>query len=337
MTFSQHSDQQLVLGVDGGQSGTQTVLATTEGEILAAAVTGPMVHAEAAGGAEQVLRALRQGYEQVFTSAGIDISQVRCVHLGLSGVDDLELVRPIYHTDMLTKSGDAHIALMGAFPDDGVGIVVTSGTGSHAYGRRADGMAVFTGGRGYYMGDEGSASDIARHAFQAVYQADDGRGEQTALTALILGHFQCRNLIQLMKQVYAGTYDRHRLAQVSKLVGQAAVEGDQVARRILAYAGDELGKAVAAGLRALEQTEVPFPIAPNGGVFNAGRFITESMMARVRADNPLAYLTEARFSPSIGAILSALRDLDIVINERILRNIEASRTKIFEKDTVIRT
>ena len=320
-----------MLGVDGGQSGTQTVLATTGGHILAAAVTGPMTHIETRGGFEQVAQALRQGYERVFAAAGQPIAPVGCVHVGLSGVNDPKLVRPIYQTKMLTSSGDAHIALVGAFPVDHVGIVVTAGTGSHAYGRRSDGQIVFAGGRGYYLGDEGGGTDIAQQAFRAAYQADDGRSEPTILSALIPEYFHCRDLQELMLNVYAGAYDRHQLAQASKLVGLAAGEGDEAAIRILAYAGHELGKAVAAVLTSLELTRVPFPIAPNGSVFKTGHFVTEPMMDRVRETNPCAYLTKARFPPPIGAVLLALQDLGITLSERIFSNIQSSIENIFQK------
>ncbi len=334
MTARNHLKSQLVIGVDGGQLGTQTVLATSAGEILAAAVTGPIIHVEIAGVDEQVCQVLHQGYEQVLAAANVENSRVCSVHLGGGGVSDPERIKSIYQADRATKSGDAHIALMGAFPDDCVGVIVTAGTGSHAYGRRTDGLTAFAGGRGYYLGDEGGAYNIAQQALRLVYQANDGRGAETALTALILAHFQCQDLEQLLLKIYANTYSRDQLAQVSKLVGQAAAEGDPVARRILADAGNELGKAVAAVLRSLEQTKAPFPVAPNGSVFNAGRFIIEPMLTRIQDTNPQAPLTEARFSPAIGAVLLALLDMGITINERILRNLESTKGKTFQKDTM---
>ncbi len=309
------------------------MLATTGGEILAAAVTGPVTHIETRGGFEQVAQVLRQGYERVFAAAGQPIVPVGCVHLGLSGVNDPELLKPIYRTEMLTSSGDAHIALIGAFPTDNVGIVVTAGTGSHAYGRRSDGRLVFSGGRGYYLGDEGGGTDIAQQAFRAAYQADDGRSEPTILSTLIPEYFHCRDLQELMLNVYADAYNRHQLAQASKLVGQAADAGDGAAIRILAYAGYELGKAAAAVLTSLQQTAAPFPVAPNGGVFKSGIRVTGPMMAQIREINPRAYLTEARFPPPIGAILLALQDLGITTSERIFSNIESSIENIFQKDT----
>lgn len=334
MTVLNQPKVQLVIGVDGGQSGTQTVLATVEGEILAAAVTGPIIHVEIEGAAEQICQVLHQGYEQVLTAANVDSSQVCSVYLGGGALNDPERIKSVYQVDRVTKSGDSRIAMMGAFPVDHVGVIVTAGTGSHAFGRRSDGVTAFSGGRGYYLGDEGGAYNIAQQALRAVYQADDGRSAETALTTLILAHFQCQDLEQLLFKIYANTYSRDQLAQVSKLVGQAAAEGDPVARRILADAGDELGKAVVAVLRSLEQIDNPFPVAPNGSVFNAGRFITEPMMTRIQATNPQAYLTEARFSPAIGAVLLALLNGGITIDERILKNLESTKGKTFQKDTM---
>jgi N-acetylglucosamine kinase-like BadF-type ATPase len=296
-------------------------------------VTGPVTHLEITGGAEQVRQVLHQGYEQVLAMASVEISRVGCIHLGLSGVNDLEFIKSIYQTDRLTESGDAHIALVGAFPDDRVGVIVTAGTGSNAYGRRADGLTAFAGGRGYYLGDEGSGYDIAQQAFRAVYQAADGRTEETTLTAMILNHFQCQDLKQLLLKIYAHTYSHDQLASVSKLVGQAAEEGDVVAVRILAHAGHELGKTVKAVLRTLEQTDTPFPVAPVGSVFNAGEFVTRPMMARIQNINPQAYLVEARFPPAVGAVLSALLDLGIAIDERILKNIKHSKKNVHLKNT----
>jgi hypothetical protein len=57
------------------------------------------------------------------------------------------------------------------------------------------------------------------------------------------------------------------------------------------------------------------------------------MMARIQNINPQAYLVEARFPPAVGAVLSALLDLGIAIDERILKNIKHSKKNVHLKNT----
>jgi hypothetical protein len=59
------------------------------------------------------------------------------------------------------------------------------------------------------------------------------------------------------------------------------------------------------------------------------------MMDQIQETNPAAYLTEPRFPPVAGAILMALQDFGIVINEEIFRNLDASRPKIGLKNVGI--
>jgi hypothetical protein len=57
------------------------------------------------------------------------------------------------------------------------------------------------------------------------------------------------------------------------------------------------------------------------------------MMTTVHRTHPQAYLTAARFPPAIGAVLQALRDLEISIDDQIFRNIEASKGIVLQKET----
>ncbi|MFC1960146.1 N-acetylglucosamine kinase [Chloroflexota bacterium] len=314
------SSPQLFIGVDGGQSATLTVLVNESGEILASALTGPCNHIHEPGGLERQYKTLRAGYEQVLAAVDPGLASAASVYLGLTGGGHLPTVTSVYETDNLTLTGDTVSALAGAIPTM-IGTIIIAGTGSVAYGRNAQGVEATVGGRGWFAGDEGSSYDIARRGHQAVYQAADGRGPQTLLSAMLLAHYACADLDELCVKIYSGL-SRDQLARTARIVGKAAAQGDPVATQIMAAAGEELGRAVAAVLRRLGMVAEPTPIAPIGGVFKAGEHITTPLLAHVHKLNDRAHIIQPRFVPAIGAAILALRAAGLTIDETILNNLE---------------
>jgi N-acetylglucosamine kinase-like BadF-type ATPase len=319
--------ERLFIGVDGGQSSTLTVLANQRGEILASALTGPCNHIHEPGGLERQYRTLREGYERVFAAAGLPVTPVECVYLGLTGSGHLETVSRVYATRGLVLKSDVGSALAGALPET-PGVIIIAGTGSTAHGRNARGEEVTVGGHGYIAGDEGSAYDIARRAFQAVFQASDGRSPQTALTALLFEQYGATTLRELRRAIYGAEMTRDRLARAAGTVGRAAAEGDPVSIRILADAGLELGRMVGMTLLRLGMTAEPAPVAPIGGVFRAGELVTGPMLARIHQDSPRARLVTPRFVPAVGAAILALREGGVTISAAVLDNFERTRDRL---------
>jgi N-acetylglucosamine kinase-like BadF-type ATPase len=322
-------EDKLVLGVDGGQTNTLTILATTQGKILASAITGPVNHIHEPGGKERQYKALQQGYRSVFSATGLKPMKVHSAFLGLSGHGSLDIAKKAIPADNLEIADDAVIALSGAVPSM-IGVTIISGTGSVAYGRNSDGDTVHVGGWGYFAGDEGSGYDIARQAFRAIYQTFDGRGPKTLLSQLILEFYDCLDLHQLHRKVYSSELTRNQIAQSAAVVGKAASHGDSIAIDILSNAGVELGTAVATALTRLSMVNIPVPVSPVGGVFNSGALVIEPMMNRIIQTSNKAYLQMPRFIPAIGAILLALQKMDIPLNETILSNLQKSYVQINE-------
>src|SRR5204863_8777101 len=95
---------------------------------------------------------------------------------------------------------DALIALQAGVGED-PGIVIVSGTGSIAYGRR-NGEAARAGGWGSVLGDEGIGYWIGRLALRAVVRHADGRGRPTTLTPRLLAHFGAERAAELIQKVY---------------------------------------------------------------------------------------------------------------------------------------
>lgn len=318
------------IGVDGGQTTTLTVLADGEGRILASAVTGPCNHIHEPGGLERQYNALRQGYEQVFDKIGQPPGQLKGIYLGLTGSGHRPTVEAVYEIDQITMVSDLVTALSGAIPSM-QGLIVIAGTGSASYGQNADGKTGISGGQGFYAGDEGSAADLARLAFRAIFQAQDGRGPVTTLTPRLLDYYGCSSLKEIHRRIY-GDLTRDQLAKAAGVVGKAAAEdGDAVALSLLHDAGIELGRLIAAVLRQLDWLESPALVAPIGGVFHAGALLTEPMMAYVHQTNPAAFLQAPQFQPAIGALLLGYREAGYPITDVIMHNLGQTQYHLVPK------
>ncbi len=319
--------RRLFIGVDGGASSTLTVLADDRGEILAGAVTGPCNHIDEPGGPERHYTALRSGYESVMDQVGLPLEAVEGVFLGLTGKGNLPIINRVYEGRQITLRHDTLTALIGAIPE-GIGAIIISGTGSAAFGRNAQGQEALTGAMGYYAGDEGSGYDIARKAIRAIYQAADGRAEPTRLTELVLSHFDCPDLMTLHQRIYSGALTRDQLARAARTASAAAREDDPTALRILGEAGADLGIAVATVLRRLGMTDGPVPVATIGGVFEAGDPLVQPMLQTIARVNPAAHRVAPRFIPALGAIILALRQAEIAVDEQILATLESTRSRL---------
>ena len=310
----------LVIGVDGGQSSTRTLLTNTRGEVLGAHHTGPANHIHEPGGLERQYQALHEGYLGAFSAAGLSPQEVACAYLGLTGSGHLEIARRAVPARKLLLKGDIHTAFAGALPDL-VGVVVIAGTGSIAYGRDSNGHEYRSGGWGYFAGDEGSGYDIARRAFRAIFQADDGRNEPTCLSELLLQHYACQDLKALHRKLYAGELSRDSLASAATCVASAASSNDPTALRILEHAAGELATLVTNTLDHLDLRGASAPITPVGGVFSSGGLVQTPMIRRVHKAHPNALLQAPRLPPAQGAIVLALKELDIPVDDTILANL----------------
>jgi N-acetylglucosamine kinase-like BadF-type ATPase len=211
-----------------------------------------------------------------------------------------------WKTDGLFLTTDAEIALGGA-TDCQPGVVIISGTGSIAIGLNARGEKARSGGWGPTLGDEGSGYDIGRRALGAAMAAYDGRIDETVLTARICDYFQVASPTELPKVVYDNQRDAVRLAPLSRIVEEAAGEGDRVAIEILGEAAWELARAVVAVIERLHMQAESFPVCYVGSVFKGGELILAPMRKSILQFAPGAEVRSPLYPPAIGAVKLALK------------------------------
>ena len=302
MSAAAGAAQAVLVGVDGGQSSTQTVVCDASGTALASVTTAPVGSSQTR---EAILATLRESFTDAMKQAGAE-SAPAYVHLGLSGVGCHDELRSAYPGAVLTFGGDAEIAHRSAFPLQRAGVVVIAGTGSIGYGRTASGRITIKGGKGYLVDDAGGAYDVGRAALRAIYRADESRGPGTALVSGLLQSSGCADLSAYLNGVlYSDPSPVPRVADLARVVGAAADQGDPVATSILEQAGTELGELAMSVLRELGHESSPLAVTPIGGMFRACGPLRRAFSNRLSAAQPVPVVRDSPNPPVLGAILLA--------------------------------
>lgn len=320
-----NSAQALVIAVDGGQSSTLALVATTDGEIIGAGFAGPSNHVSEAGGLERLRNAITQSSAEALTSTGKVAEQVVSVCLGMTGGAEMayDMAQPLFPQARLQSYYDSVTALAGASLAQ-PGVVVIAGTGAVAYGRLADGREAKAGGWGYIMGDEGGGYDIGRMALGAASQAADGRSDATRLLQTIPEYLGLADLKAVHGAIYAGEISRPQIARLTVPVVAAAQAGDAVARHLLESAGCQLALAALAVVQQLGMTETGLDVFPTGGVFEASPILAEAFRDSIAVHAPATQVKNPAFPPIIGGLLLALEAAGTAPTESVVEKIRAT-------------
>lgn len=261
----------LILGIDGGGSKTLLALANRQGHILETALVGgvnPMDNPNWRAELDRGLAPFRSRAHLAAVAAAFPVfGEVR--HLSQAQQEVIAEAFPAARTQVLNDVDAAH---RGAFAGQ-AGVLILSGTGSMAWARDTEGTSTRSGGWGDVIGDEGSSYWIGRLALSLVSQSLDGRQPPSRLAPLVLSHLQI-DPADAMNGLGAWVTDlahpRPAIAALSRLVDQAAREGDMASRRLLDQAADELAKhyrAVAPDANGADWTHA-------GGTFASGLLLT---------------------------------------------------------------
>lgn len=311
------------LGVDGGQTATQTVVADEHGTILAQSSGGPSNHTEEPGGPERLERVVLQTIREALTSIQIqnpDGNTFAAACFGMTGETDIktQILKRIIQTERLAVVHDSVNALAGATAGQ-PGIIVIAGTGSVARGINTKGEEARCGGWGHQFGDEGSAYWIGREAVRATLAEYDRMAPRTILTPMLFERLGVTSPYQLTEKYYAGTLSRDHLAGLSLWVDEAAQKDDKVAQEILHHAAHDLAhlaQSVSALVfpRAAGPGEKPpavkFLVCHAGGAFQSS-FVAASFREALAAVDRRAEVRPALLPPVLGSLLLAYRSAGI--------------------------
>ena len=294
--------------MDGGQSSTTAIIGDENGRVLGIGRGGPSNHVRASEGRAKFINAINASLRAACLDAGLEAATIRFVSacLGLSGgpAEKQAILGEILAADRILVTDDATIALSGALGGE-PGIVIIAGTGSIAFGRNAQGRTARAGGWGYLFGDEGGGFWIVRQALRAALRWEEGWGSPTALRAMLLDSTGARNMNDLMHRCYTPEFPRPRVASLSRLVNNAAENGDPIARNIFSEAAHELALLARAVSSQLFDPQDSARCAYIGGVFQSR--ILRARFREALEREPGLVATPPVQVPAIGALLEAYR------------------------------
>ncbi len=319
---------QYVIGIDGGGTKTIGVLLEDSGKVLGR-VVGESSNFQVIGG-EKLGQVIKKVVDGLKKEAKVEVQRIDHLFAGLAGAGRSadrnaisEVFSALHLANSFTVDSDAAAALGGAFAG-GPGVILISGTGAICFGKDESGNLVRCSGWGYLLGDEGSGYFIGQQAVIAALKDLDGRGPQTTLRKAIEERYKLANIDLIISQIYSGKIDRTEIASIAPVVFEEADNGDSLAQSIIATAGRELGKVVAAVAKKLGKQNDTVSIALVGSVFKQRDKLLPFMQEESLRVAAQANFIDPLFDPAIGSAILALQKLGIPLGKKILEQIQAS-------------
>ncbi|MFL5928272.1 MAG: N-acetylglucosamine kinase [Gaiellaceae bacterium] len=291
----------LILGVDGGNSKTALLLATTSGEVVSVA-RGPGTNSHAVG-AEAVADVIDGLVAR--SRAPLPVDHAAFFLCGADVPSDIEgLERAIDRRGWArarTVDNDT-FALLRAGTDAEDAVAVICGAGINVVGRAAGGRSARYPSLGWETGDWGGAEMLGREVLRLAARAEDGRGARTALASIVREHFGAASVEAVGVEVHYRRLPQSRLAELAPAVIAAAAAGDAVAASLVERLAVEVALMVRRTMRDLELDEAD--VVLGGGMLERGEgLLFESVLAQL----PLgARGLPAPDPPVLGAGLAAL-------------------------------
>jgi N-acetylglucosamine kinase-like BadF-type ATPase len=300
-----------VIGVDGGNSKTDVVVATTTGRLLAR-LRGPGVNSPLAD-ADAWRKGLIDLVGQAREAAGVPArSRASAAVYFLANVD-LPAERRVARRELvradqaeLTMVQNDTVAVLRAGASRPWGIAVTAGAGINAVGVHPSARVARFLALGDYTGDLGGGQSIGMMGLAAAIRDRDGRGPATALSRSVPAHYGLRRPEDVAIAVHAGRIRYSELYVLAPLVFAAARAGDEVAAQIVAGFADEVVIMVGALVRRLHLSRSDVEVVLGGGTLQNGNgAVLDRVTSGIVAHTPAARVSVLRVAPVFGAVVEA--------------------------------
>ena len=302
----------LFLGVDGGGTKTAFALIDAQGQVLARHEESSAYYLEV--GMDGAAAVLAHGCAALFAAGGVTAGDIAFGFFGLPAYGEDRAVQPQLDALPLAVLGhrrylcgnDMVCSWAGSLAcADGISVI--AGTGSMAYGE-VKGQRARAGGWGELFSDEGSAYWIARAGLALFSRMSDGRAPRGPLHALMRARLALRDDLDLCQVVYGDLKgERSKVAALSRLVSEAAAQGDAQAAAIIESAAVEvvaLVDAVRGQLGVDPGTQVA--VSYSGGLFGDAGPLLAPFARALSASGAGSYRLQApRLAPVLGAALYA--------------------------------
>jgi len=298
----------LILGLDGGGTGSRLAMATSDGKVMFRA-KGPAIDPGAGRAWVASLTALLgTAKDRILRGAVLGLPY----HGELTAVSqEQEAIAIRLLGQRVRVVNDVAAAAAGALAGR-AGVLVLSGTGSMAWAIGPGGQAR-SGGFGDRFGDEGSAYVIGRTALQRTSWHIDGRAPAKALAEAVLERLGCAPET-LIDWAYGPAGGRAGIAALARDVAALAEVGEPVALGIISEAADALA-AQARAAAAQVGLGSDFVWTHAGGTFNSPALLAQVSRSMGRPPLP------PRLPPLGGALLLAAQGAGFATGDAFLTNI----------------
>ena len=304
----------MFLGVDGGGTKTALALIDRDGNIRATHTASGAYYF--AAGLEATGAVLAAAVAAVLHGAGAVAADLEYAYFGLPGYgedstvgDALDRLPAACLSGTPYRCGNDMVCGWAGSLMCRDGISVVAGTGSICYGERG-GRSARCGGWGELFSDEGSAYWIACRGLNLFSRMSDGRAPRGPLHELMKSSLALAADLDLCGHIYTRlASDRARIAQLARLVQEAAIAGDAQAVAVYSEAAAELAGLIEATRRQLGfGADESVPVSYSGGVFDhASELLLLPFAAGLRAHHPHYQLEIPALPPVLGAALYAAR------------------------------
>jgi N-acetylglucosamine kinase-like BadF-type ATPase len=323
------------VGVDGGGTKTECVVADDSGRLLGMSVSGPSGYHNI--GVSVALSNLKAGVDAALAEARLKSTRVSTAFLGLSCIDSRRDAERLYGrvgwiARKVLLEDDSSAALAGAF-SGGPGIVALSGTGSVVRGMSERGQKVRVGGWGYLIGDDGSAFDIGRQALARTAAATDAARKGKPLCRAVLKDFGVNEPDELIGAVNTQHDPVSRIASLATLVSRVASNGDPVSLEILEDAGTKLAHLVLIAAKRLDVLGKPCRVSRIGSVFES-KFVSSSFERELRAKWSSLEITLPDLRPSVGAVLLAMQADALGTSPKLLAGLRRASEDVQQRRSI---
>ena len=297
-----------VVAADGGNSKTDLVLASIEGDVLAQVRVGGTrpntdgMPATASTLAAAVRAAAAQAGAPSITAGAFYLANIDLPEDETAATDALRRLgvaaRVLVRNDVF--------AILRAGTTRGWGVAVTAGAGINAVGVDPDGREARFLALGDISGDWGGGYSVGAAGLGAAVRAGDGRGADTILRSMVEETFQT-SPEELAVAVSRGDVLRRALRGFAPAVLRAADDGDAVATEIVLRLADNSADFAVTLLRRLDLRNTDTDVVLGGRLHQSGnRLLLDRIRERVSAVAPYAMVRVLDTPPVAGALATAL-------------------------------
>ena len=318
--------KRIILGMDVGGTKTAAALMDSEGHLLGQGI------GSSANINFVTLNQAQASFKKAIRSAHrmAKIRELRC-DIVILGIEPdpaplVPFVKALTGAKRVLHRKEGECSLVGGLVED-VGVSLIAGTGSVGWGRNAAGKTHVTSCWGT-IGDEGSAYDLARRGVNAAFWSEDGRGKPTKLVHNLAGRFGEKKMIDIVTPLYQNPDIRRNFADLSRVVMETALAGDEVAREVVIEGARQIGHIITTCAEVLGLHEAPYRVAATGGLVSRGGWYFDLIQGFIR-EKHRATLVKPRFEPVVGACLIGLRELKLEHTEELIANLERTVAETF--------